>query len=395
MKKIAVIISGADTKSRRGIMDIALTRIENIQKYNDICFDIYAIRCEYRDFTPMCLIKGEHLISKTYIGNKAINLLTKIEYKSNKRIYRKGLKLYHKWSHTRLQDWEWHKSFSKYFKEYDAITAHFNDAAIIAESAHEKYEIPFFVIWHGSDIHTIPLNDINARKKTINAIEKASNNFFVSQALLQESDKLTIYGKKDVLYNGVSPIFTRYTNIQRLNLRKSLGINHGKVVTFAGNLRPIKNADLLPNIFSLVASKYEGIVTFFIIGDGELHQEIKEKMYGNHINCIFWGQQPAERMPDFFNCTDVLILPSKNEGLPLVTLEAIACGANVIGSMVGGIPESIGIEYCIPIEDDFVTKISNAVVECLYHPCVQSIRPEFNWEIIAEKEHKFYINALY
>ena len=36
-------------------------------------------------------------------------------------------------------------------------------------------------------------------------------------------------------------------------------------------------------------------------------------------NYKLWGNQPVEKMPEFMNVIDVLVLPSKNEGLPLLT----------------------------------------------------------------------------
>ena len=46
---------------------------------------------------------------------------------------------------------------------------------------------------------------------------------------------------------------------------------------------------------------------------------------------------------------DVLILPSINEGLPLTVVEGLACGCNVVGSLVGGIPEVIGEDNCVDL----------------------------------------------
>ena len=63
----------------------------------------------------------------------------------------------------------------------------------------------------------------------------------------------------------------------------------------------------------------------------------------------FFGNQPSPAMPDIMNCIDVLVLPSLNEGLPLVCAEALSCGAAVVGSDVGGIAEVIGSENVVPL----------------------------------------------
>jgi glycosyltransferase involved in cell wall biosynthesis len=53
------------------------------------------------------------------------------------------------------------------------------------------------------------------------------------------------------------------------------------------------------------------------------------------------GVVPPASMPELMRAADVLLVPSMEEGLPNVAVEAAACGCAVLGSNAGGIPEVV------------------------------------------------------
>jgi len=93
-------------------------------------------------------------------------------------------------------------------------------------------------------------------------------------------------------------------------------------------------------------------------------------------------------MPELINCMDLIVLPSKNEGLPSVALESLACGVPMIGSDVGGISEAIGIENVVPLDADFVDNFSKLAVKRLTEPSEVRLDDQFKLEVIVEKEYK-------
>lgn len=73
---------------------------------------------------------------------------------------------------------------------------------------------------------------------------------------------------------------------------------------------------------------------------------------GLHKNIKFLGWR--EDIPQLIAEADLLLLPSKNEGIPNVVQEAIYIGCPVLASNAGGIPEAIGncaIGWALPIND--------------------------------------------
>lgn len=301
------------------------------------------------------------------------------------------------------------RKHAEMFKGYDMILAHSYEGAYMAKAVHDAFGVPYHVTWHGSDIHTHPLRNPFILKTTRKLMDAAECNLFVSQALMASSSLISDYALKAVLYNGVSDKFTRYPDEKRTQLRRKYGLNpEDKVVAYVGNFLKVKNVAVLPDLFYKIHEDFDILMAeekredvslkFWIVGDGKLRPELEpliKKAAGTDVE--FLGNRPADEMPDIMNCIDVLVLPSRNEGLPLVALEALKCGANVVGSEVGGIPEVIGKKNSVSFRkktdgepdycgSEFVGKFSWRVNGMLNVPVQQDLSPDFDWERTAENE---------
>lgn len=388
-KKIAVIITGGSIDSRKGLLNAAIKRTMHLKRIADYDIDVYYLQLDYVPFVPSNIFCKKRF-STVDIDGCHINVLWHKWFFADNRWSRKIMKLACRITKSSLEDNGWLKKYNYKFSKYDLLSVHSSYGAYIGDNVKNKYGIPYFVTWHGSDIHTQPFCDLYAKSWTIHAMENADMNFFVSGALLDTSNKLTKRSNKMVLYNGVDKDFYKYSNDLKVEKREKFGVKNQKVVAFVGSLYPVKNADLLPDIFGLIKRNYNGDVVFWIVGDGKLRSVVEEKLKTMDVDCKIWGNQPVEMMPDIYNCIDVMVLPSKNEGLPLVTVEALACGANVVGSNAGGIPEVIGEEFCACLGDCFVDNIAEKVVDLLNNPKEQKLSKEFYWENTARKENEIY-----
>ena len=273
----------------------------------------------------------------------------------------------------------------EYLSGYDYVIAHSFTGALFAYEAFLRYGTPYFVTWHGSDVHTHPWRVAVIREDTKKVMESAKCNFFVSKALLNASERISSNASKEVLYNGVSEEFVRFDDVARLHARERFGISaEEKVVAFAGNLVPVKNVLALPHIFKAISEQYDAPLHFVIAGDGKLRKQLEALSCCNKVS--FLGNVAAEDMPALMNCVDVLVLPSLNEGLPLVCAEALRCGANVVGSDVGGIAEVIGKDNVVPLGDDFVPQIAQKIVAMLHDKPVQTVPEAISWAKTAARE---------
>lgn len=387
MKKIAIIIDG-DLTNRKGLVNASLSRIKHLRSIANYQIDVYAIqnydgilvqrlrKTKKRNRIPSMLIDGIE-VKLLWSKFSLINYISvyKLKYKSIVRSI-----LCRKYAHL--------------FQSYDLISAHSIGCAKFALAIHERYKMPYCVTWHGSDIHTLPYASKYNWNETVQALENAEENFFVSKALLTSSENITSNAKKQVLYNGAGELFMTFSSERRESIKNHFNVKGKKVVAFIGNLISIKNVLVLPEIFKKVSENYSGDVTFWVIGDGKLRGSLQHRLKESCVDYSLWGNLPVESIPEFMNATDVLVLPSKNEGLPLVTVEALACGANVVGSNVGGIAEVIGTENVFDLNEQFVDKMSDRIVEMLESHIEQSLLDVFNWNNTARIENTIYLRIL-
>ncbi|MBR5104135.1 MAG: glycosyltransferase [Bacteroidales bacterium] len=294
-------------------------------------------------------------------------------------------------------------------KGYDAVVAHSFCGGLFALMAHQRFNIPYYVTWHGSDVHTHPWRVPVMLEDTRAVMESARCNFFVSKALMTASDKITVQASKEVLYNGVSEDFVEFSPADRAAVRERFGLApEDKVLAFVGNLAAVKNVLSLPAIFAEVVKRYDASLKFWIVGDGKLRTQLEtacseslvrhceDRSPSRHceersdVAIRFFGNLPSTDMPAIMNCIDVLVLPSLNEGLPLVCAEALNCGAAVVGSDVGGIAEVIGQDYVVPLGDSFATGMADKIVSFLDGKTLsQTLPSEISWSLTAERELSF------
>jgi len=113
---------------------------------------------------------------------------------------------------------------------------------------------------------------------------------------------------------------------------------------FAGRLIPLKGVMELLEAFTVLNKQYP-LLTLTYVGDGPLMDTLKAQVNKNQIGdkVFFPGWIPAgsDALFAVYRKSDILILPSHAEGLPLVLLEAMANGVAVVATNISGIPEIV------------------------------------------------------
>jgi glycosyltransferase involved in cell wall biosynthesis len=128
---------------------------------------------------------------------------------------------------------------------------------------------------------------------------------------------------------------------RRAELLAELGLDAGaKIVGSVAGLRPVKGHRYLLEAAAKVM-KADSRVHLVLVGDGELRDEIAAQAGRLGIGArtsMLGGREDSAQLAAAF---DVAVLASLSEGLPNAVMEAMAAGAPVVATAVGGTPELI------------------------------------------------------
>lgn len=159
-----------------------------------------------------------------------------------------------------------------------------------------------------------------------------------------------------------------------------------KRVCFVGRLNPIKNLTLLIE----AASQISGI-SLVLVGDGEQRKELESFAAQYGVKAEFRGVLPHQQIPIEINRSEVFILPSRYEGHPKALIEAMACGAAVIGTDVVGTQDVIQHEKTGLLCPPTVSGIKSSLHRLLAD---HNLRKQLGNEARSYTEREFSLNRI-
>lgn len=133
----------------------------------------------------------------------------------------------------------------------------------------------------------------------------------------------------------------------------------GRRVVFIGRLEEQKNP------LALIQALQGLDVKLDMVGEGSLHAAIAAEAKRLAVQVHFHGNLPHLQLPSIIRAGALFVLPSRYEGHPKTLLEAMACGAAVVGTRVPGIQEVIQHGDTGLLCDPSVEELRTAVVRLL------------------------------
>jgi glycosyltransferase involved in cell wall biosynthesis len=233
------------------------------------------------------------------------------------------------------------------FKEKpDIVHTHSSKAGILGRLAAKIAGVPFIV--HTPHGHVFYGHFGIFASKIFLWVEKIFAKFTDRMVALTNGEK-NDYIKLSVcppeklikIHSGVNLKQFMQANGNRAGKKRSLGLSqNGTVIGFVGWLLPIKGPAYLLKAMEHIWPDYPNVF-LVMVGKGELDVDLRAqalKMNANgKVKFLGWRENIHEIMPIF----DLLVLPSLNEGMGRVLVEAMAVGKPVVASEVGGIPDLV------------------------------------------------------
>lgn len=203
------------------------------------------------------------------------------------------------------------------------------------------FHIPVIVSARGTDANVYP-KYLLIRQLIRWTLAKADAVIAVSAALKNAIVDLGVAEDKiHVIPNGVDAQLFR--SVRRDEALEALGLrNNGPIIVSVGSLIASKGHDLLIHAFGKLVSRYPGL-RLYILGDGPEKERLEHQasLLGLEEAVQLVGKRPNEELAYWFSAAKVSCLLSSREGWPNVVTESLACGAPVVATRVGGIPEII------------------------------------------------------
>jgi teichuronic acid biosynthesis glycosyltransferase TuaC len=230
---------------------------------------------------------------------------------------------------------------------------------------------PIIVHTHGYDVFNVPSIHYGLRR----------NNFgrFASSSTLKNAQKIIAVCKKakteishiveddskvELVYNGVNEdLFNRDTSSDSINDMKKIREENDLIFLSVASIVPVKNHLRLVNVFNRLVQKYKMKYRIKLVLLGQYHSY--QGNLHDSASIIYLGPKQHAIIPQYYNAADAFVLPSLSEAHPWSVLEAMSCELVVLGSNVGGIPETLQDPRFLvdPFNDEDMVKKMSHVVE--------------------------------
>ena len=112
------------------------------------------------------------------------------------------------------------------------------------------------------------------------------------------------------------------------------------VLLWVGRMVPVKGLDVLLTAMARPELQQAGPL-LVLVGDGPIRGTLEKQAQATLPTGAvrFIGNVPHDKLATWYRAADLMVLPSRSEGVPNVLLEGLACGTGFVASDVGSVRE--------------------------------------------------------
>ncbi len=199
-------------------------------------------------------------------------------------------------------------------------------------------------------------------------------------------------------------IRTVYNGIDTSTFRPVSGVaRRPDFLLTTSNVMPMKGLSVLLKAFAALVPEYPHL-ELGVIGErdemGMTDQLLQRLNISEQVT--FHAQISTERMVELYSRATLAVVPSLYEGFGLPAGEAMACGAPVVATETGGLPEVVG-DHGVLVEPNDSNALAKGIARLLENPEKRSelsrrgrdrITSTFSWSRVAGEVLETYRNAL-
>ena len=187
-------------------------------------------------------------------------------------------------------------------------------------------------------------------------------NFFSKKAFkiiwVSESAKERYYFKNNVKEKSI--VLKNVINDQAIKDKINYSFDKNYDLIYVGRLEDVKNPLRFLSITKELSKTIPNI-KLAVIGSGTLEETVRnyvsENNLSNNVELLGFLDNPYSVL----NKSKLMIMTSKNEGLPMCILESFSCGVPVVSTAVGSIPNVVNERngFCSNSDNEIIEFISN------------------------------------
>jgi glycosyltransferase involved in cell wall biosynthesis len=227
-----------------------------------------------------------------------------------------------------------------------------------------EFKLPYIISLRGSDVPYYSERFTTLYKVITPIIRKiwSGASFVIANSQGLKELALKSQPKKEigVVYNGID-VEEFFRDASKVNPDYF-------TIICVSRVTPRKGVRFLIQAFKILSGRYDQ-VRLLIVGDGNEKKSLEDLVRGLDLSdkVEFAGAISHEKVLQYYQRANVFVLPSLNEGMSNVMLEALACGLPVVATDTGGTKELLtdnlnGLVVRMKDADDLAEKIEKLIL---------------------------------